>query len=111
MHSRNIREHSDSRCKCIGNTQAEVVVAVVGVVVVAISNPAVLSVVVPAPAAFDTVGGANGLYPKITHHIVSGVSSKLLRNLFRKFHVSYWHKWAMMLVALCKNCCCSINPF
>lgn len=50
--------------KCIGDAQAKVIVAVVGVVV-AISNPAVPGVVVPAPAAFDTVGGANGLYPNI----------------------------------------------
>jgi len=75
--------------KCNGNAQAKVVVAVAGAVVVAVGDPAVLSVVVPTPAAFDTVGGANGLYPNTAHHIVSGVSSKLLRNLFRKFHVSY----------------------
>jgi len=41
--------------KCIGNAKADVVVAVAWAVVVAIGDPAVLSVVVPAPAAFDTV--------------------------------------------------------
>jgi len=75
--------------KCIGDAKAKVVVAVVGSVVVAISDPAVLSVVVPTPAAFDTVGGANGLYPNIACLKTGGVSLKLLRNLFHKFHVSY----------------------
>ena len=94
MHTRNIRKRSDSRGKCIGDAQTKVVVAVVGVVVVAIGDPAVLGVVVPTPAAFDTVGGANGLYPN---------------NARLKDSVSYWHRWAMMLVALCKNACCSIE--
>jgi len=41
---------------CIGQTETRVVVAITGCVVVAIRHTAVLRVVVPRPAALDTVG-------------------------------------------------------
>ena len=41
---------------CIGKTETEIVVAITGRVVVAIRCTAILRVVVPRPAAIDTVG-------------------------------------------------------
>jgi hypothetical protein len=51
------------------NAKAEIVVAVAGVVVVAISRPAVPGVVVPATAADDPVGTINDRYPSEGHPI------------------------------------------
>jgi hypothetical protein len=48
---------------CIEDAEAYVVVAIIGVVVVTISNTAVIGIVVPATTAFHTVRPAYSLYP------------------------------------------------
>jgi hypothetical protein len=55
--------------------KAEVVVAVAGVVVVAIRRPAVPGVVVPATAANDPVGAITDRYP-LEEHLIKDILPK-----------------------------------
>jgi hypothetical protein len=55
------------RQACARETKAEVVVAVVGVVVVAIGDPRVAGVVVPAAATVNPVGASSGSLESLSH--------------------------------------------
>jgi hypothetical protein len=58
----------------LGKAEAKVVVAIARVVVVAIGNPTVPGIVVPAAAAFNAVGAHN--------------AGKRLTSIWRRFRVS-----------------------